>query len=130
MLLQKHNGKWKTISFASYSVNNTKHRNAQIEKEVLAITWACQKFSLSMSLGSRFNWKQITHLWCLFWERKVYTLYHPKCNLRFRLCLMKFEYTINHEQNCNTFSTAPVNDQLDSLTKLLAKDFDLFSHSY
>ena len=42
---------------------------------------------------------------------------------------MKFEYPINHEKNCNTLSRATVNDQLDSLTKLLAKDIELFIHT-
>ena len=45
VLLQKHNGEWKPIAFASRSLTDTERRYAQIEKEALVLTWACEKFS-------------------------------------------------------------------------------------
>jgi len=43
VLLQKHNGYWKPIAFASRSLTDTEQRYAQIE--ALAVIWACEKFS-------------------------------------------------------------------------------------
>ena len=37
VILQKHNGEWKPITFASCSLTDTEHRYAQIEKEALAL---------------------------------------------------------------------------------------------
>ena len=45
VLLQKHNGEWKPIAFAFRSLTDTERRYAQIEKEALALNWACEKFS-------------------------------------------------------------------------------------
>ncbi len=44
VLLQKSQEDWKPIAFASRSLTETEQRYAQIEKEALAITWACEKF--------------------------------------------------------------------------------------
>ena len=46
VLLQKVNGEeWKPVAYASRSMTETKMRYAQIEKEALATTWACECFS-------------------------------------------------------------------------------------
>ena len=43
--LQKVQGDWKPVAYASKSLPETQKNNAQIEKEALATTWACEKFS-------------------------------------------------------------------------------------
>lgn len=53
VLLQKIEGEWRPIAYASRSMSETERRNAQIEKEALASTWACDKFS-NYVLGKRF----------------------------------------------------------------------------
>ena len=47
VLLQKDNDLWRPrpVAFASRSMTETERRYAQIEKEALAATWACEKFS-------------------------------------------------------------------------------------
>ena len=45
VLLQRRNEKdWKTVAYASRALSNTEHRYAQIEKEALATTWACESY--------------------------------------------------------------------------------------
>ena len=54
VLLQKVEGTWKPVAYTSWSVSTTEERYAQIEKEALAITWACDKFSMYI-LGKNFE---------------------------------------------------------------------------
>ena len=49
VLLQLHQDGWKPLVYASCSLTETERRYAQIEKEALAITWACEKFSEYMA---------------------------------------------------------------------------------
>ena len=44
VLLQQANGVWRPVSFASLAMSETERRYAQIEKEALTTSWACQKF--------------------------------------------------------------------------------------
>ena len=44
VLLQLTDSVWKPVSFASRSMSDTELCYAQIEKEALATTWACNKF--------------------------------------------------------------------------------------
>ena len=46
-LIQEHDGQLNPVAFASRSLTPTEKRWAQIEKECLALTWACEKFSTS-----------------------------------------------------------------------------------
>ena len=46
VLLQKDDNEgWRPVYYASRSLSETECRYAQIEKEALAATWACEKFS-------------------------------------------------------------------------------------
>ena len=45
VLLQQANGDWRPAAYASRSMSDTECRYAQIEKEALAATRACEKFS-------------------------------------------------------------------------------------
>ena len=53
VLLQNNNNDWQPVAFASRVMSDTERRYAQVEKEALAITWACDKFSTYI-LGKKF----------------------------------------------------------------------------
>ena len=38
---------WKPVSYASRSMSETERRYAQIEKEALAVTWACENLLIT-----------------------------------------------------------------------------------
>ena len=52
-LIQKHNGEDQPIAFASKSLTDAETWNANIERELLAIIFACQRFSTYL-LGRSF----------------------------------------------------------------------------
>ncbi len=45
VLLQQSTQGWHLVAYASRSMTDAETRYAQIEKETLALTWACEKFS-------------------------------------------------------------------------------------
>ena len=45
VLLKKEGDDWRPVFYASRSLTETEQRYAQIEKETLAVTWCCEKFS-------------------------------------------------------------------------------------
>ena len=94
VLLQESNSNWKPVAYASRSMTETEQRYAQIEKEVLATTWACEKFA-SYILGMNFlietDHKPLVPLLGMKDLDKL-----PPRVLRFRLRLARFHYTIRH----------------------------------
>ena len=94
VLLQRIANNWKPVAYASRALSETEKRYALIEKETLAVTWACTKFS-DYLLGSKFlietDHKPLVpllttkHLDCL-----------PPRILRFCLRLAKYDYTVVH----------------------------------
>ena len=84
----------KPISYISRSVTPTERRYAQIEKEALAITWACERFNdylLGMEFHINTDHKPLVPL---FGSKHLDEL--PLRIQRFRLRLMRFKFTISH----------------------------------
>lgn len=92
--MQSDGQTWKPVAYASRILSDTEKRYAQIEKEALATTWACEKFS-NYVLGLPFlietdhkplvpllNTKHLDDL--------------PPRVLRFRLRLAKYGYVAQH----------------------------------
>ena len=94
VLLQKHGKEWQLVAYASRAMTETETRYAQIEKEALAITWACEKFSTYI-LGKHIS-IETDHkpLIPILGSKHLDNL--PTRVLRFRLRLMRFSYSITH----------------------------------
>ena len=94
VILQKHEDNWKPIAYASKSMTETERRYSQIEKEALALVWACEKFS-DYVLGKKIQ-LETDHkpLVPLFGKTNLDCL--PPRILRFRLRLIRFNYSISH----------------------------------
>jgi len=55
VLMQQHsNNQWRLVAYASRVMTLTKQRYAQVEKEALAVTWACERF-IQYLLGLSFK---------------------------------------------------------------------------
>ena len=102
------NGERRPICYASRSLSETEKRYAVIEKEVLAVTWASEKFS-DYVLGLPF-------------------VLEPPRILRFRLRLMRYTYQVQHvpgkyQAAGDALSRAPVGTQ-ELANELLAEQVE------
>ena len=94
VLLQQSGSTWRPVAYASRAMTNTEKRYAQIEKEALASTWACEKFSHYL-LGLHFLIESDHKpLIPLLGSKRLDTL--PPRVLRFRLRLARYNYSIVH----------------------------------
>ena len=110
VLLQKYENEWKPVAYASRSMTEAETRYAQIEKEALATTWACERFTnyiLGQQIQIETDHKPLVPLLS---TKHLDDL--PPRILRFRLRLMRFDYTISHVPGkllymADTLSRAP-----------------------
>ena len=110
-------GSLRPIAYVSRALTETEQRYAQIEKEALAATWACERFQ-DYLLGTQFK-IETDHkpLVPLLSSKPLDSV--PVRVQRFRLRLMRFSFTIAHvpgkELNtADTLSRAPVTEQDES----------------
>ena len=95
VLLQKQvTGELLPVAYISRSMTPTEGRYAQIEKEALAFTWACERLS-DYLVGLQFH-IQTDHkpLVPLFSSKDLEEL--PVRVQRFRMRMMRFDFTISH----------------------------------
>ena len=95
VLLQKQeNGEFQLVAFISHSMTPTEQRYAQIEKEALAFTWACERLT-DYLMGLTFH-VQTDHkpLVPLFTTKHLEEL--PLRVQRFRLRMMRFNFSMSH----------------------------------
>ena len=93
-LLQEEDKMWKPVVYASRTLMEIEKRYAQIEKEALAITWACEKFTTYIPGSSFLIETDHKPLILLFYSKHLDSL-SPHI-LRFRLRLAKFCYSVEH----------------------------------
>lgn len=54
VLFQKWDEEWRPIAYMSWSLTPTEQRYAQVEKEALGLTWACERFC-NFLIGKHFQ---------------------------------------------------------------------------
>ena len=87
-------GTSRAVAYASRSLTSTEVKYAQIEKESLAITYACERFS-DYLIGKPFHiFTDHKPLVSLLGSKPLDSL--PPRVQRFRMRLMRFTYTISH----------------------------------
>ena len=94
VLLQRSDNQWKAVAYASRALSETEIRYAQIEKEALAVTWACERFSKYLP-GRTFSVETDHKLLVpLLSNKHLDSL--PTRILRYHLQLGWYSYTISH----------------------------------
>ncbi|KAI4890391.1 hypothetical protein NFI96_006741, partial [Prochilodus magdalenae] len=91
---QQEDGTWRPIVFISRGLTEAEKHNAQIEKEALAVTWACERLSPYL-LGLQFKIETDHKPLVPLLSSKALDELPPRV-LRFRLRLLKFTYDIVH----------------------------------
>uniref|UniRef100_A0A3B1IFN4 Gypsy retrotransposon integrase-like protein 1 n=1 Tax=Astyanax mexicanus TaxID=7994 RepID=A0A3B1IFN4_ASTMX len=111
VLLQEQQGTWAPVAYASRALTCTEQRYAQVEKEVQALTWACERFC-DFIIGLHFE-LETDHKppVSLLGGQALDTL--PLRIQRFRMRLMRYRYTITHVPGkslttADTLSRAPL----------------------
>jgi hypothetical protein len=99
--LNETRGLWQPVEYASRKMTETEQRYAMIEKEALAITWACEKFDYYL-VGRKFEIESDHKpLIAILGEKDLSCL--PVRVQRFKLRLMRYEYDIFHTPGKNMF---------------------------
>ena len=129
VLLQYQQEKWRPVAFASRSLSETETCYAQIEKEALALTWAAEKFAeyvLGKVIVLETDHKPLVPLL----GQKSLDLLPPRI-LRFRLHLMRFQYTIHHAPGktlytADMLSRAPIQEFSEKDISLTPEETEKF----
>ena len=119
------------MAYVSRSMSETEMRYAQIEKEALAVTWACEKFT-DYVLGRKFQIETDHKPLIPLLNTKQLDCMPPRI-LRFRLRLARYDYTVHHVPGkdlytADTLSRAPVSGS-ESDDKALQEEVEVFVNS-
>ena len=117
-------GKRRPISYASRSLNETEQRYAVIEKEALAATWACEKFS-DYVMGLEFTLETDHKPLVPLLNSKELAKMPPRIQ-RFKLRMMRFNPTVMYVPGklqviADSLSRAPTGRPLVSDSELVAE---------
>lgn len=132
VLLQKKAEVWLPVAYASRSLTETEQRYAQLEKEALALTWACERFS-DFILGLHFE-LETDHkpLVSLLGGQALDAL--PPRIQRFRMRLMRYSYSIFHTPgksltSADTLSRSPLKNAVTRSDNDLMEDTNIYVES-
>ncbi len=118
LLQRKTDTDWKPVAYASRALSNTEQRYAQIEKEALASTWACERFA-EFLIGKSFLIETDHKPLIPLLGSKSLDVLPPRIQ-RLRMRLMRFVYTISHVAGkdiatADVLSRAPVSHTAEGL---------------
>jgi len=119
---------WRPVAYASRALSETERRYAKIEKETLAVTWACTKFS-DYLLSSKFLIETDHKLLVPLLNTKHLDCLPPRI-LHFRLRLAKYDYSVVHIPGkllyvADAFSWVPTSPVTPMEDDLLQDDAEL-----
>ena len=102
VLLQLNTAKdyWQPVEYASRKMTNAEKRYAMVEKEALAVTWACEKFDYYL-VGCRFQVESNHKPLVAIMGEKDLTCILVRVQ-RFKLRLMRYDYDIFPTPGKNT----------------------------
>ena len=132
VLLQKRQSEWRPVAYASRALTETECRYAQIEKEGLASTWACERFSdyiLGMKITLETDHKPLVPI---FGSKHLDSL--PPRLLRFRLRMDRFDYEVVHVPGkelytADALSRAPSTPAQDARVVEEVEEVQLFANA-
>ncbi|XP_030204757.1 uncharacterized protein K02A2.6-like [Gadus morhua] len=115
VLLQKWDSEWRPVAYASRSLSPTEQRYAQVEKEALGLTWACERFR-DFLLGKHFCLETDHKPLLSLLGAQALDLLPPRIQ-RFRMRLMRYSYDIVHVPGkslwtADTLSRSPVQKKM------------------
>ncbi|UYV84520.1 K02A2.6-like, partial [Cordylochernes scorpioides] len=87
-------GNWKPVAYAFRTMSPTEKHYAQIEKEALALTWACERFQ-EFLIGRTFQIETDHKPLVPIFSTKELDVLTPIIQ-RFRIRMMRLSYTIQH----------------------------------
>jgi len=132
VLLQiQDDGTRQPVSYASRSLTETEKNYAVIEKEALAVTWACDKFS-DYVLGMQFN-VETDHKPLVPLLTSTDLSKMPPRILRFRMRLMRYSPQVTYvpgknQTTADALSRAPSNNPTSSDSELVQEVESFASH--
>ena len=122
-------GDFKPIAYASRSMTPTEQKYAQIEREALAVTWACERFS-DYLYGMRFqvetDHKPLVSL--LSSSKRLDEL--PIRIQRFRLRLMRYNFSISHVSGKKFFTPDTLSRSPVQITTESAHELETATEAY
>uniref|UniRef100_A0A3B1J669 ribonuclease H n=1 Tax=Astyanax mexicanus TaxID=7994 RepID=A0A3B1J669_ASTMX len=132
VLLQKWGEQWRPVAYASRSLTQVEQRYAQVEKEALGLTWACERFR-DFLIGRYFE-METDHkpLLSLLGAQALDAL--PPRIQRFRMRLMRYSYKISHVPGkslwtADTLSRAPLLKKTDNADEELMESTNIYMDS-
>ena len=109
-----HNSKWKPVAYHSRSMFDAEKRYPQIDKEALAVTYTCERFS-DLPIGMYFKIETDHKPLVALLGKKDLDVLPPRVQ-RFRMYFMRYDYTIAYVQrkehvSADALSGAPVDEE-------------------
>ena len=132
LMQEDDKGNWKPVFYVSRSLTSTEQRYAQIEKEALAMTWVCERFSDFLIGMSEFIVETDHKPLLALMKNKNLDELTPRIQ-RFRMRMMRFSYRVIYTAGKNlitadALSRAPSSSP-EKIDENKEKDIQQFVHS-
>ncbi|XP_031330692.1 uncharacterized protein K02A2.6-like [Photinus pyralis] len=127
---EQKDGTWKPVSYASRKMSETESRYAQIEREALAATWACEKFQMYL-LGKHFSLRTDHKPLVQLLGTKPLSDLSARLQ-RFRMRLMQYSYNVEYIPGkkmiiADMLSRAPIESTDPGSDALLIDEVEAFA---